>query len=218
MTVYSYGVNLLKDIASTFSSISAKDDYGEDSWLTPYHQAFHETLIREWSSIDSHRMNKYLLLVRFVVREIFTICFRPLFGTRTGEKDQLPEKREEEGKIEARHRAKSITATMEASGPLNRTDRKIPDGLRLHLLDVFPEELFTAYTAAEEGSATTEEDAALNAPDQHILGMMLEIFKAPITAMAESNSGAQKHVRQRAKEALQHLAEREAEAFESIGG
>ena len=29
--------NLLKDIAGTFSMISAKDGYGEDNWLTPYH-------------------------------------------------------------------------------------------------------------------------------------------------------------------------------------
>src|SRR3954465_10386090 len=37
----------------------------------PLTEAFWTTMPREWTNIDAHRMDKYLLFVRFVVRRVF---------------------------------------------------------------------------------------------------------------------------------------------------
>lgn len=184
--------NLLRDIAGTFSTISSKDnDIGkQDSnketqsstlcpWLVPYHEAFWETIIREWADIDSHRMNKYLLLVRLVMRELFTVCI---------------EQPEVEAELELTNiRTKSVLTTLSTIGPLNPIDVKIPNGLRLHILDVWVDELCNALDRLDrdEESSTEQTETLVTA-----------FFLDPVKRIAAVDSGAQKFVRLRAKDVI----------------
>lgn len=217
--------NLLRDLAGTFATVSGKDDElangpaegGSENWLTNYHVAFQETLVREWAGIDSHRMNKYLLLVRFVLRELFTICLRPLVGSagESDSNDKLRSKgskqsntdgeKQETAKDKAISKTKSVLQVLESCGPLNPSDRKIPDGLRLHTLDIWVDELFGAvgsigFVKTSDQDPTSEKDHA--ALLENLKGVLLQ-FKSPMDRVSKSASGAQRHVRVRAKEAMQ---------------
>lgn len=102
-------------------------------WLTRWHGAFWETLCREWSRIDQWRMNKYLLLIRFVVREIFRLVFAAL-SDEDADCGVLG----------------GILVFIFQQYPLSPSERKVPDGMRLHVLDVWVEELQKAKNEAEQ--------------------------------------------------------------------
>lgn len=218
--------NLLKEIAGTFSTISSKDDQlarshddeaqttnvAQNVWLDSYHGAFHETLVREWSGIDSHRMNKYLLLVRFALRELSTICLRPLLipNSEAPKAQITPKKRATLSTTQARLDANSIMHLASTVGPLNPVDRRIPDGLRLHVLDVFPDEIFDA------ASALRNEGHNLSKAELTELEATLDILRLPLEAMSKSDSGAQRHIRIRAKEAVSTFRERQQELLDAL--
>ena len=46
---------------------------------------------------------------------------------------------------------------LESAGPLNPSDRKIPDGLRLHALDIWTTELFGALTTMQDENDVSED-------------------------------------------------------------
>jgi len=233
--------NLLRDIAHTFAIISTKDDeaqkaeQGPRHWLPTYHTAFHETMVREWAGIDSHRLNKALLTYRFAMRELFQICFRPIFTAPSDlgaeeptnptlqKKPKMAKKKKESSKVPANEstpasaaaddpskpKALSTTASiihvLETAGPLNPSDRKIPDGLRLHVLDIWNDELFGVL----DGFAEQENDKTAPTSRTDASRAVLEVLQKPLERMAKSDSGAQRHVRMRAKEALQAFKERQ---------
>ena len=236
--------NLLKDIAHTFAITSAKDDeaqttrHGHDKtseseinqreWLSTYHTAFHETMIREWAGIDSHRLNKALLTYRLVMRELFQICLSPLFkeaSEETPEKPTNPPSQKKQKKQTSKKSAQparpsatpaesqnsnalsattSVVEVLKTAGPLNPSNRRIPDGLRLHLLDVWNDELFSALATLSEPNSSDNSDIELPAgPSRDGVCAVLELLKEPLEEMAKSDSGAQRHIRMRAKETLE---------------
>jgi len=213
--------NLLREIAGTFATIARKDDelaaasdhdseHQLDQWLEPYHTAFHETITREWASIDSHRMNKYLLLVRFVMQQLFRICFKPQQNVNQGQikasKKTVSRKRAStvDAEVSKSRKATSILTTLRTVGPLNPKDPKIPNGLRLHILDIWVDELFGTLSALEaESEAVVDDDDGGRSTESTIA-----LFREPLVAIAESHSGAQKNIRERAKEAIADFDEK----------
>lgn len=191
--------NFIRDVAETFSIVASKDEPDSTVWLDNYHKAFEQTLTREWANIDSHRMNKYLLLVRFMVSELFKACFHPLFSL----KPESTDAQQTVANLSAITRLTAVMDVLKTDGPLNCTDRKIADGLRLHLLDILPVEVGTAWdSASTEGSGNAEDPETI---DEVFVDQMFKIIVSPVQDMSKSDSGAQKHVRSRAKEALVSL-------------
>lgn len=238
--------NLLRDIAHTFAIVSAKDEEAQKAenggdqapdpnkqqhvWLTTYHTAFHETMVHEWAGIDSHRLNKALLTYRFVTRELFQLCFGPLFVSPQQEPTEPPaQKKTKKQSSKASNATQTSTSTadeascakaisistsiihvLETAGPLNPSDRKIPDGLRLHILDIWNDELFGAldiFTEQSKSDDESESSAAKSRSDG--MTAVLGLLRQPLERTAKSDSGAQRHVRMRAKDTLQGLEERE---------
>lgn len=196
--------NLIKDIAQIFEPLSDKDiiirgsDHREAiGWVRDCHSAFWETIVREWAGIDSHRMNKYLLLVRFVVREIFKTVFR---GSSDLNQDELSRRKEQ--------LQRDVITPMLEKGPLKPTAR-MGSGLILHLLDVWNSELQVVISESvgdkvhsqkdEDEKENTESAVSKNDRD------LLVLLRKPLNDIARSDSGAPKPVRLRAKETITEL-------------
>lgn len=184
--------NLLKDLAGTFTTLAIQNDYAS---LKVYHTAFHETLIREWAGIDSHRMNKYLMLARFVLRNLFLICL----GKPGGQKPADDIMSGQELEI-----TKQILEVLQTIGPMNPSDRKIPDGVRLHFLDIWNDEFFASLAMVE----LSKEDLLSKRKD------VVDEFKEPLVKISKSDSGAQRHIRLKAKEVMVDFDERIATGLE----
>ncbi|KAF2739925.1 hypothetical protein EJ04DRAFT_483391 [Polyplosphaeria fusca] len=103
---------LSRDLASLVSTL-------RPDVVLPFLGAFWTTMAREWGNIDTHRMNKYLYLIRQYVHASFA------WVARGGWK---------EGVVGSHGRVLE-------EGPLSAGDVKVPDGLRYHVLDVFVDEV-----------------------------------------------------------------------------
>ncbi|EME88883.1 uncharacterized protein MYCFIDRAFT_26930 [Pseudocercospora fijiensis CIRAD86] len=89
--------------------------------VSPWFAAFWKTISREWGSIDSLRMDKYLYLIRCYVNKGFEVCAK-----KKWDEDFVHQYLE----------------VLEADGgPLSLRDMKVPNGLRLHVLDIWLDEL-----------------------------------------------------------------------------
>ena len=139
-------------------------------WTKIWSQAFWETVSKEWSGIDQWRMNKYLLLVRLVLRAVFEsiaevgVIEEEVKVTTTtprskkssaSEKPKVGNKRKHDdvesgdeassdkvaGKSKTDDDLMSTQASMLEEWPLSATNRKVSDGLRLHVLDVWNDEI-----------------------------------------------------------------------------
>ena len=82
--------------------------------------AFWRTMGREWSGIDSLRMDKFLYLIRCYVGKGFEVCLV------------------REPYLLAEQYLKNL---QQPGSPLSPRDVKVPNGLRLHVLDVWIDEL-----------------------------------------------------------------------------
>jgi ribosomal RNA-processing protein 1 len=131
-------------------------------------------MAREWTSIDALRMDKYLLWVRMVVRGVFGEFF-----------DSATEAGEEKASAEQ-------IALLEKF-PLSPRERKVPDGLRYHVLDVYLDEL---ERALGQGSNEGEDGEAISEEPRESVARLL----APVEIVAKE--GLSKGVRLRAKEVL----------------
>ncbi|KAL9624937.1 MAG: hypothetical protein Q9160_000984 [Pyrenula sp. 1 TL-2023] len=80
-------------------------------------EGFWETMAREWGGIDRARLDKYLSLIRKVLREEFEVV-------EQGRNEELVEQ-----------------SMILESWPLCADQRKVPDGLRYQVLDCWEEEL-----------------------------------------------------------------------------
>ena len=169
--------NLITSLANQFAVIASKDVDGEPSQLTVFSEAFWETMAREWSGIDVHRMNKILLLIRMATRSVFRICMpsaeegneHSSLPTTTGEQCAIFEK-----------------------GPLSPRERKVPDGLRYHVLDIWVDELEKA-----SGQANDELKGEMS--------VIAKRFLEPVEKLAKD--GLTKPVRTKAKETLAQAKE-----------
>lgn len=89
--------------------------------------AFWHIMSREWGAIDSLRMDKYLYLVRCYVRKGFELCLSSR-GRGWDLRDEY------------------LEMLRKDSGPLSPRDPKVPVGLRLHVVDIWVDELDKADT------------------------------------------------------------------------
>lgn len=90
--------------------------------------AFWKTMSREWGAIDSLRMDKYLYLLRCYVAKGFEVCSKSKSWTKVfGEKDKVWEQ--------------YVEMLAADGGPLSARDMKVPVGVRLHVLDIWVDEL-----------------------------------------------------------------------------
>jgi hypothetical protein len=126
-----------RDIDS--DSTNEKFDYVN---LSTWHTAFWLITAREWSGLDQWRMNKWMLLIRLAVRSIFSILFTAALSSDSDAKE-----------VEAL--VDSQIKILEGR-PLSLKERTVPDGLRLHVLDVWVDELEVA--AGRELRVTVERE------------------------------------------------------------
>ncbi|KAH6631420.1 nucleolar protein,Nop52-domain-containing protein [Chaetomium tenue] len=130
--------------------------------VVPWMRGFWATMAREWTSIDVLRMEKFLLLVRRVVGAGFKWMRKGSGGEgskKKGNKEgsnwdaskvddvmgllgEWPLALEEEARIE------QIADTKEEDGA--QIEQKIPAGLRLHVLDIWVDEVEKAGLLEEE--------------------------------------------------------------------
>ncbi|CZT24761.1 related to RRP1 protein [Ramularia collo-cygni] len=90
--------------------------------------AFWKTMAREWSAIDSLRMDKYLYLLRCYISKGFEVCSKSKSWKKAaGEKDKVWEE--------------YVEILVADGGPLSPQDLKVPVGIRLHVLDIWVDEL-----------------------------------------------------------------------------
>jgi ribosomal RNA-processing protein 1 len=150
----------------------------------PLTEAFWTTMAREWTSIDAHRMDKYLLFVRFVVRRVLA-----------GVVQDATNKEDTEEEVQKRQ-----IALLE-DFPLSPRERKVPDGLRYHVLDIYVDELERAIALGEDGG--NEEEKEEEQGEEEIseeTRTQVERLLVPVETVAKE--GLSKGVRVRAKEVL----------------
>jgi len=185
--------NLIAEVAGLVKVIAAKDDElsttssgGQDAgvWLDTWTIAFWETISREWVSIDQWRMNKVLLLVRFFLRENFQLLFAALAADGSQSRSKSTE---------------IVTRQVQVfeTWPLSPRERKVPDGLRLHVLDVWSDELVGQLKAAAEQSGEDGVKGALTGVAKAIMVPVEKISKEALS----------KGVKMRAKEAIKTFQE-----------
>ncbi|KAI9670558.1 MAG: hypothetical protein M1831_005778 [Alyxoria varia] len=193
--------------------------------------AFWTVLSREWINIDSLRMDKYLWLARFMVREGLVVCAENVVW-RTGRHHQPQDAREDDGEDDGEDVLELHNKTL-SSTVLHPTDPRIPNGLRYHVLDVYVDELSKARDVLLEAQTTriktTAEDSHTNpttqeAPTSEIeqdpqpLPPFLQTLLTPIQTLRTSSPT--KTVRNRAKECLsdERLVEWGVIVSVSVGG
>ncbi|KAK8069096.1 ribosomal RNA-processing protein 1 [Apiospora phragmitis] len=154
-----------------------------DDAVVPFLRAFWETLSREWTGIDVLRMEKFMLLVRRVLGASFAWARE---GGSGSSKKNSSSKSSKNCKNNKETRAEAMLALLrewpiEEMGDL----AKVSVGLRLHVLDIWVDEVERAGMTGEDA---TEDDAQL-----------LEGVKAVVENQIKSPS---KPCRARAKEGL----------------
>jgi ribosomal RNA-processing protein 1 len=143
---------------------------------------FWETISREWSGIDRHRMDKYLLLIRCMLRAVFGLLY-----------DSTREEASREEREAARGQVEAIGRWPLSSGRGNGEGRKVPDGIRYHVLDVWVDELEQAFRdGAAEGVEGELEEGRRVAVMEMVMGLVEGVATEALT----------KGVRLRAKDVL----------------
>ncbi|EXJ58984.1 hypothetical protein A1O7_06415 [Cladophialophora yegresii CBS 114405] len=185
---------LIAELAGTIRTMDQKDQQLVDaetaqsqSWLGTWTTAFWETVCREWASIDQWRMNKVLLLVRFFIREQFGL----VLGWAVKEDPKL------KGQVASPLR-------IIKAWPLSPRERKVPDGLRLHVLDVWVEELAGQLNAVQKVLDDEDAENSNSESKKSVLLSLAQEFMEPVRKI--SREALSKGVKIRAKEAVK-LAE-----------
>ncbi|KAI4146327.1 MAG: hypothetical protein L6R39_003485 [Caloplaca ligustica] len=143
----------------------------------PFLRAFWNTIISNYTSIPSLRLDKYLLLIRYYVRSSFQYLKSQRWDSELVEEWTAVMEGEEE---------------EDGLGPLSPGNRKVPDGVRYHVLDLWVDEL--------EGVVGAEEDGMLK---EGLDEMLME----PVKRL--EREGGSKIVRSRAREVLEDERVRE---------
>jgi ribosomal RNA-processing protein 1 len=151
--------NLCADLAALL-------DVLPDDAVVPWLVGFWDVMSREWTGIDVLRLEKFLLLVRRV------------FGK------SLAWVREGKGKKAAKRRedmlALFVDWPLETTGDL----KKVPAGLRLHVLDIWVDE---AAKVGIIGEDATEKDQELLNDIKGILDEMIKNTVKPIKSKAKES-------------------------------
>lgn len=185
--------NLIAELAGTMKTMNLKDQEFEQiepsttqpPWLDTWATAFWETVCREWASIDQWRMNKVLSLIRFTLRELFSVSLQAVINDRSDSQSSLPTLIPRQVQI------------LEA-WPLSPRERKVPDGLRLHVLDIWVDELTGQLTATQK----MLEDSDSNAAEDKgaLIVEAAKSFMMPVEKL--TREALSKGVKMRAKEAV----------------
>ncbi|CAO3654790.1 unnamed protein product [Mucor hiemalis] len=147
----------------------------------PFLKAFWQIHCQEWHGLDRIRLDKYYLLLRRVIYFSFQFLARESWDAVY---------------LEA-------YTDMLIEGPLSPTDRKNPDAIRYHIIDLYFEEL---EKVLDDVRAKLEDDDDLDVP--------MEEISRPFTVLAKE--GSTKVLRTKAKEALEaHNMEMKAMAEDS---
>ena len=126
-----------QQLAQDFASLVT--DTLSDKNVLPFVDAFWETLGKEWAGIDSHRMDKYMRLARFMLRASLRYLSSKEFDSR----------------LLTRH-----NEILERT-PLNPVNEKIPNGLRYHVLDIYVDEIEHVQDGQEDSLDVSEISALL---------------------------------------------------------
>ncbi|KAK7757111.1 hypothetical protein SLS62_000658 [Diatrype stigma] len=167
-----------------------------DAAVAPWLAAFWATVAREWTSIDVLRLEKFLLLVRRVFAAGLEWAFRGGSGKRQGKKWDTKARRDALLDLFREW-------PLETAGDL----AKMPVGLRLHVLDIWVDELAKIGYLGEqhkqkqgqgqEESEDEEEEAesAIDEEDEAFLNQLRELVEAQLKSPS-------KPVRVRARDSL----------------
>jgi ribosomal RNA-processing protein 1 len=170
----------------------------------PLTEAFWTTMAREWTSIDAHRMDKYLLFVRFVMRRVLAGIVQDATNNEDTEEEEGVRKRQ--------------IALLE-NFPLSPRERKVPDGLRYHVLDIYVDELERAVALGQDDGDEEEEGEGEISEETRT---RVERLLVPVETVARE--GLSKGVRVRAKEVLadervvRRRTKGKAESWSGAGG
>lgn len=203
-------------LIATVASLASTDSTPSPDALVPLVTAFWETMAREWESIDGLRMDKYLLLIRLLIRGMMSDIVTAGNGGDGGEGvDDL-----------ADLGSKLITVletwplALPSQGSKNSTASaesnftKVAEGLRYHVLDCWVDEIEVAVRSSSDNSAAMadndddddnyEGDQIDKQGSQSTFGVekgVVESLLKPVKAMSESRAiGVSKGIRKRAKE------------------
>ncbi|KAF9278652.1 hypothetical protein BGZ68_008439 [Mortierella alpina] len=115
---------------------------------------FWETICKEWYGIDRLRLDKYY----FLLRRFMSYSFRML--------------KENNWELETIEEFSNVMI----NGPLNATNKTVPDGIRFHLIEIYLEELEKVVDVAQSGEVPT---AHVLQPMFHLLGKTIngKVFK-----------------------------------------
>ena len=100
-----------------------------------FFRCFFETLIREWAGLDRYRLDKFLSLIRKMLHEGFLFCSDRLNESGSSKKARDNEMTNWEKKASAGI-ASVLSDVMSSSST--------PNGIRLHIADIFVDELLLA--------------------------------------------------------------------------
>ncbi|GJJ70360.1 ribosomal RNA-processing protein 1 [Entomortierella parvispora] len=109
---------------------------------------FWETMCAEWHGIDRLRLDKFYFLLRRFLLYSFKMLKENQWDLETIEE----------------------FSTVMINGPLNATSKKVPDGIRFHLIEIYLEELEKVVEIAQSGQV----------PTAHVLGPMFHLLKSTV--------------------------------------
>ncbi|KKY27123.1 putative nucleolar protein nop52 variant [Phaeomoniella chlamydospora] len=173
-------------LVTSVGSLTSRSSTPSSKTLIPLTTAFWETISREWISIDSHRMDKYLLLSRFVLRNMFTnILSSSSSSSSSSSFSSGPE-------------TKSNLLTTLSTWPLATPDQtpstnynKVPEGLRYHVLDCYVDEIEKVVVVV-----------AADSEEMEINEVNVEELRKPVRDLSVAK-GVLKNMRKRAKETVE---------------
>lgn len=161
------------------------------AWSAGWATAFWDEMAREWAGVDQWRMNKVLMLVRFFVGEGVALA---LEGTAAAEG--------EKGNDGA---WPDFVADVVAL-PLE-VERSLPDGLRMHVLDVWGDEIERVQGTAdgEDGGEDEGGDQEESSTDEHRkeVARMLIMAAKELSVFRQGEANVPRNVRAKAKEIVQ---------------
>ncbi|RYO88913.1 hypothetical protein DL766_004277 [Monosporascus sp. MC13-8B] len=162
--------NLCAELASLQSSLPPSPPGGEEQAVTQWLAAFWQTMAREWTGIDVLRLEKFLLLVRRVFGA--SVAWVRVAGAG------------EEGKQRRRDALLKLFAEwpLETSGDLS----KVPVGLRLHVLDIWVDEVERAGFLGE-GEEGDEDDLAFLRRMRELVQVQVKSPSKPVRARAKES-------------------------------
>ncbi|KAK6205987.1 hypothetical protein LQW54_008051 [Pestalotiopsis sp. IQ-011] len=148
------------------AELAALADVLPDAAVAPWFTGFWDVMSREWTGIDVLRLEKFLLLVRRVFA-------KSLIWVREGKGDKGAKRKDA-------MLALFLEWPFETSGDLKR----VPVGLRLHVLDIWVDEVEKAGFLGDE---STEKDQEFLRDFKAILDEMIKNTVTPVKSKAKES-------------------------------